>query len=633
MSRAYISDSVFDGSGKPVMGAAVVLLRANDFTSPPATDPGPSFYVATAVSAAGGVFAFDHLTPDDYHLMVRYAGQTSFRYFVPALPVDASMTRENMGRNLVPRTLSRLLARENVTIYAVGDEVTVGYNATGTVAGSWVHRLGVLIGQQLTPQALVVRYDPSAYGSLTDGPIAGFSGPTPIQAASGGSSQTVRMVNCGVNRDTVQRVLRRAGANLVTPAYGPVDLFLIQLGLNDSWTLDAQRFVDPDTFARGVRALVDVLRSTLFGAEIALLTPACSSQPDAGNGGLVPAGTYSLEQYAMGIRRAALDTGCALVDARQLFADRLNTADPNFAAGDGYGSWLSTAGSNHANPTDAGHQAIAEEVFKVFGTPGLAAGRPMRIQAAGPMPLYKSVETCRLAASNPALLYAGGHWTSYTPSALADLYLSAGSGLQRSRTAGDTMTFRDRMLDFALLVRRGPDCGQMSVAVDGGSAATYDLYRGVPADVSDTNADGSVYPMELFWLARGLADAVHTVVITVLGTKSPLATDSYVYVDGVSYSRASYSSRRVETPGDANANLQFGTFVVSMVAAPNGVVTVNFPAPFRNNVTPVVMALCSDKEWYCSVQNAGPTSADIHIQHRDGSNATTAVGGTWLAVG
>jgi len=632
MSRAYISDTILDGSGKPVVGAAVTLLRANDFTTPPAADPGSNYYLGSTVSGAGGSFAFDHLVPDDYHVMVQNGGQTVFRYFVSALPVDMAELRETRGRSLAPRTLSRLLAGEDVIIYAVGDNVTVGYNATGTVSGAWLNRLGVLIGQQLAPSAEVIRYDPGSYGTLSDGPITGFSGPAVIQPASGGSSQLIQMVNCGVKNDTVLRVLRRADTNVVSPAYGPVDLFLIQLGLNDSWTPDGERFVDPDTFARGMRALVEVIRTSYFQAEIALLTPACSSQPDAGNGGSISAGTYTLEQYAMGIRRAALDLGVALVDIRQLFADRLDTDEANFSQDDGYGSWLSTSGNNHTNPTDAGHQAIAEEVFKLFGTPGLAMGRPMRVQPAGPIDWYKNAETCRLESNHPALLYAGGHWATYTPSALADLYFSA-AGLQRSHTSGDTVTVKDRMLDFALLTRHGPDCGQIEVSVDGGPSVTLDLYRGVPSDISDATADGSVYPMELFWLARGLSDAIHTVVITVLGAKDSSATDSYVYVDGVSYTRAAYAARRLETMADANARLQYGSFSISVIAAQSGVTTITFPSAFRNNTAPVVLAVTGDNNWYCSVQNASAASADIHIQHRDGTNATATIGGTWMAVG
>src|SRR5579862_4689955 len=226
MSRAYISDTVFDGTGKPVVGAVVTLLRVNDFASPPVVDPGSNLYVATTVSGVGGIFAFDHIVPDDYHLMVQVGGQITFRYFVSALPVDVTEVRETRGRALVPRTLSRLLAGENVIVYAVGGSVTLGYNSTGTVSGAWIHRLGVLIGQQLAPQAEIVRYDPNAFGTLSDGPIAGFSAPSVIQSTSGGSSQVIQLVNCGVKNDTVQRVLRRAAANILSPAYGPVDLFL-----------------------------------------------------------------------------------------------------------------------------------------------------------------------------------------------------------------------------------------------------------------------------------------------------------------------------------------------------------------------------------------------------------------------
>jgi lysophospholipase L1-like esterase len=628
MSRAYISDAVIDGEGKPVVGAAVALLRANDFSSPPTSDPGSSFYVATTYSGAGGEFSFDHLLPDDYHVMVTDQGVTAFRYFVNAFAVEMVPSLSRGGRNLIPRTLSRLLAGEDVVIQAVGSGITLGYDSTGTVAGSWVHRLGVLIGAELAPTAEIVRYDPGAYGTLTDGPIAAYSSPAVIQSGSGG--QTIQIVNSSVKNDTVQRVMRRAAANLLEPAVAPVDLCLIQLGLDDSWTLDGQRFVDPESFCRGLRALVDLLKAQYSQAEIALITPACSNQPAAGNGGSIVAGAYTLEQYAMGVRRVAVDSGCALVDVSQMFADRFDPSDPDIATNDGYGDWLS-AGS-HIYPTDAGHQAMAEEVFKLFGWPGLAAGRPMRIQSGATVPSHRTAEICRVPSTSPAIGYGGGHWSSYAPGVLAGLYVSGGS-LQRSHIAGDTLTFKERMTDVALLTRRGADCGMVSVAIDGGAPVTVDLFRPLPSDISDTTADGAVYPGELVWLARGLTDAVHTVVVTVLGTHDVAATDSYVYVDGIHYTRFAVATRRVEAMTDANARVAYGAFSISVAAASTGMTTVTFPSPFLNNAVPAVVAMTADNNWYCSVQSASTSSADIHIQHRDGSNTTATVTGTWIAIG
>jgi Carboxypeptidase regulatory-like domain len=135
VNRAYISDSVVDGNGKPVAGALVTLLRASDFASLPITDPGAGSanYIAQTSTVVGGFFSFDHIPPDDYHIMVQYSGQSQFRYNISAIPAEMVRVPQKDGRCLIPRTLEKLIAGENVCIHFVGDSITVGYNSTGTV--------------------------------------------------------------------------------------------------------------------------------------------------------------------------------------------------------------------------------------------------------------------------------------------------------------------------------------------------------------------------------------------------------------------------------------------------------------------------------------------------------------------
>lgn len=632
MSRAYLSDVIIDGTGKPIVGATVTLLRASDYGSPPSSDPGNANglnYVAQTTSAAGGSFAIDHIPPDDYHVMVQYAGQTVFKYFVPALPVEATQIKASSGRVLVPRLLSRILGGESVCIHFVGDSITVGYNSTGTVGGGFVQRMGVLIGQQLAPKASVERYDPNAFGTLSDASINGWNGPTMIQ--SGTSSQVIQIVNNGVSGDTLQRVLRRFG-NLTgwTPV---VDCHVIYLGINDSLTTDSSKFVDPDSFYTGMRSLVDILRNYYPQSELVICTPHHNDQPDAGNGGTIPANTYSLDDYAMATRRVGIEMGVAVVDLRQKWLDAYNVADPNFASNDGYGNWLNTGGGNHTHPTDQGHQAIAEEIFKIFGTPGLNAGRPQRIQTLGPRKHFKDLEVVRLPYNNPNLVFAGGHWATYTPGSLASLYASGLSApLNESSTANDSMTFTDRMQDFALIVRRGSDCGTITVAIDGGAPTTYDLYRGWPTNISDTTADGSVYPADKLWIARGLGDGEHTIVVTVTGSKNVNSSAAHVYIDSVEYTRYGYSARKVESPLE-NSRLQYGSFTCTISSDYYGTIALSYPKVFRSGNTPAVVASANQIDHYCTVDAITSSGCNIRVVHRDGSSETATVTGQWLALG
>jgi hypothetical protein len=208
--------------GRPVSGAVVNLLRVSDFSQPPVADPGPGLYVASTVSGAGGVYVFDHIPYDDYHVMARYAGLTVFRYFVPALSVEVVNTKSEEGRMLVPRTLERILAGDSVVIHVVGGAVALGYNATGTVAGSYGHRLGILVGAQLAPSAQVVRYDPIAYGSLSDAAIPGWSDPAPIQNAVDSSqviSTSMRDCEGGWTQSRAAALRRRSCSSLRMPLF------------------------------------------------------------------------------------------------------------------------------------------------------------------------------------------------------------------------------------------------------------------------------------------------------------------------------------------------------------------------------------------------------------------------------
>jgi lysophospholipase L1-like esterase len=635
MSRAYLSDTIIDGSGKPITGAPVTLLRAADYLTPPVSDPGNANglnYVAVTTSGPGGAFSFDGIPPDDYHVMVQYAGLTIFKYNVPANPVETSVTKSAAGRVLVPRLLQRILAGESCVIHFVGDSITVGYNSTGTVGANFVQRMGVLIGQQLAPKASVQRYDPNAYGSLNDNAINGWNGPTVIgtTAEAGSSSQVIQIVNNGVSGDTVQRVLRRFG-NLTgwTPV---IDCHIIYLGINDSLTTDGTKFVDPDSFYSGIRALLDIIRNYYPQSDLVVCTQHHNDQPEAGNGGSIVANTYKLENYAMATRRAAAELGVALVDLRQKWADHFNPNDPNFAANDGYRDSIDTSGGNHTHPTDTGHQAIAEEIFKIFGTPGLTAERSQRIQTMGPQKHFKDLEVMRLPYNNPAILLAGGHWSTYTPDKLADLYASGLGNIKHSKTAGDTVTFTDRMQDFAIMLRRGTNCGKISVTIDGSSTTEYDTYRGYPTDISDTDADGAVYPMDKLWVANGLGDIEHTIVIQVLGTKQPASADTYFNFDGIEYTRWGYTARKVESPLE-NSRLQYGSFTCNITTDRFGTIALSFPKTFRSGTNPSVVASANQIDHYCTVDGISDTGCNIRVVHRDGTNESTTVTGQWLAIG
>ena len=87
-----------------------------------------------------GRFTFPALPPDDYHLLIAYTPPGSsavaiWRYHVPvAAAALGRMALSGARGACLGGTLGRLAAGLGVTILCLGDDTTVGNNATGTVA-------------------------------------------------------------------------------------------------------------------------------------------------------------------------------------------------------------------------------------------------------------------------------------------------------------------------------------------------------------------------------------------------------------------------------------------------------------------------------------------------------------------
>ena len=150
-----------------------------------------------------------------------------------------------------------------MTILCLGDDTTVGYNATGTTAGGWVALLAAQIAL-LYPLSTVVRQDPANFGTTVDGPIPSWS-PTTVQ--TGTNAQTITVVNAGVKSDTTLRVLRRY-ANLTT-SWPAADAVIVQVGQAETLASDAQRYEGSADFASHLESLVNIVR-TVSNAELLL---------------------------------------------------------------------------------------------------------------------------------------------------------------------------------------------------------------------------------------------------------------------------------------------------------------------------------------------------------------------------
>ena len=147
---AYFSDYVLAvGAGAvggypvPVAGAQVTCYPVGAFAA--GTLPGGGTVaappLATAITDGTGRFTFPALPSDDYHLLIAYtppggSAVAIWRYHVPVAAVAVGRMALAATRGAcLGGTLGRLGAGLGATILCLGDDTTVGYNATGTVAG------------------------------------------------------------------------------------------------------------------------------------------------------------------------------------------------------------------------------------------------------------------------------------------------------------------------------------------------------------------------------------------------------------------------------------------------------------------------------------------------------------------
>jgi len=609
--QASYGDYVTDVDGRAVAGAAVALYPVGLFPDATLPTSAPSFAAAaTATTGADGRFLCTGLPPDDYHVLVQYtppggAPAIAWRYNVAVAPYeDARRTSAHAEGAAIPRTLARLLGGLPVTIMCVGETTTLGYDATGTVAGGWVARLAVRLAAA-NPAAGVTRYDPVDYATTLDAPIPGWTA-VPVAAGSGSSAQQVSVINAAVGADTALRALRRV-ANFTAASWSPPpDCYIVLLGLGEQ-DPDPGTNVTAADFAAHLTGLVDVLRAD--GAEVLLCTPHVCPAP----GG---------DAYADAARGVAALSGCGLVDLRALWQDHHDPAVPN----DGYGAWLDTAAGNHTNPTGAGHQAIADAVYQAFDR---VSALPLSSIGGGAEPGAPRWECVRLLNTSALLRYSGA-WTAQSGFALAALLVSPRE--MQARAPGDRVTFSARCSEVYMLCRRWRDGGRVTVTVDGATLGTVDLYRALPLatlDLADIN--GAIAPRDRVPLALGLADAVHTITLTLAATANPSAQGSLWRFDALELMRLSVGGLAVEGT-EPLQRVQRGTVAVALSNAPMGAATVVFPVPYPGGA-PSVVAQSPDAAYYTVVSGVSATSATITLAQYARTPVTDTQTVTWLAFG
>ena len=615
---AYFSDYVLAaGAGAvggypvPVAGAQVGCYPVGAFAQ--GTLPGggtvAALPLATAITDGTGRFTFPALPPDDYHLQITYtppggSAVAIWRYHVPVAAAAVARMALAVARGAcLGQTLGRLAAGLGVTILCLGDDTTVGYNATGTVAGGWVALLGAALAVAY-PRATVLRADPNGYAIAVDGPIPGW-GTATVQ--SGTSGQTITVVNGGVRGDTVLRALRRF-ASLIG-SWPAADCLVVALGQAEGLVGDPQRYALPADFGSHLESLVNVAR-TYTNAELLLCTPHAST-------------AATLDDYAAAVRGVAARLRTDLCDWRGLWLDRYVAGGAN----DGYDLWLA-ATTSHLFPTDAGHAAMATELAGHFAPAGI-------IPAVGAMPgAGKGYETVRVPYSSGQVGVQGSGWTPHGGYQGAALNSSGGPFEIATNHAGDSVTIGGRFVDLAMLCRRWADCGQVGVSVDGGPSQTVDLYCGYPASTTDlADANGASAPQDRVMLAHGLQDSAHTVVVTLLAGKNTASSNTYWRLESLELGRWRRYGYEVEAT-EPQGRLLRGTVAVPIVVAASGSLAVGFPVVTSGQGSPpVVVATSQAAAYYCAASGITASGFTLTAVRRDGSVVTDTPVCNWLAFG
>lgn len=585
--QASYSDYVTGADGRAVAGATVALYPVDTFPAGtlPTTAPEAT---ATATTDAAGRFLFAGLPPGDYHVFVRYTppgGEpaTAWRYGVAVAPYEAGRrTAAHRAGAAIPRTLAKLLGGLPVSVMCIGEGATLGYGATGTVSGGWVALLAARLAAAVPP-ARVTRYDPVDYATTLAAPIPGWTG-VGVAAGAGPSPQQVSVINAAVSADTALRALRRAPNFTAASWFPPPDCYVILLGLAEMDS-DPLTHVAADDLAAHLTGLVDALRAN--GAEALLCTPHVCLPPGD-------------ESYAAAVRSVAARGGCGLVDLRALC--RTTTIPPRPTTATAPGS-ISRRGTTLIRPT-LGTAPSATRSTR----PSTRPARSLSRRRPGPAALLARRAENACGCSTPARscsTAARGRRIQTPPSPRC----WPARARCRQRTPGDRVTFSARCGEIYMLCRRWRDGGRVTVAVDGATLGTVDLYRALPQSTLDVaGVDGAIAPRDRVPLALGLDDTAHTMTLTLAGTADPAAQGTVWRFDALELLRLQHGGLAVEGT-EPLQRVQRGAVAVALANAPTGTAAIAFPMPYLG-AAPAVVAQSPDPAYYTvvgAVSGAGAT--------------------------
>jgi len=162
------------------------------------------------------------------------------------------------------------------------------------------------------------------------------------------------------------------------------------------------------------------------------------------------------------------------------------------------------------------------------------SAEPAKVEPVAPAPTASAMSSSVRVEENHASLSYAGSWHSATGSA------ASGGTYRYSGASSATVTFRFRGTGLAVIGPVGPTYGRFEVWIDGVRVATVSQYAAAYAH------------QRVVWSISGLANADHTVVLKVTGTKDAASGGTIVVLDAFDIS-GTLAAGTVWLPGGSAA--------------------------------------------------------------------------------
>ena len=271
------------------------------------------------------------------------------------IPTTEELTTEQLLEELFAGAASPELAAiakkmaesEEYLIFTIGDSVTEGQGASDPKTKDYTAMFAKKLGEVFAEKS-IYRVDGAPNSTYTG--VVYPEEAVKVQTGTGDGEITV--ARCGVGGDTVKRVLNRTSDFINKEIRGQTgNLFIICLGINDSFRLDLNKYAAPPIYKQQLSDLIDKIYEAHPDADVILMTPTYTNE----------FGDYSnvLNMYVRYVNDLAKSRGIACIDLNAVWMAHLDTSLHN-----GQGDWL----KDGCHPSDIGHEVCADEMIRcLFG--------------------------------------------------------------------------------------------------------------------------------------------------------------------------------------------------------------------------------------------------------------------------